>query len=134
MKNEIPPSTTIAPMAMMMAELPDRPLAPPLVELVTVGVAVVVVVGVETEGCGKPGESGLLWVWRGLTGGVVLWAPAKAGNARPSSAAETAIAVRAAATRAAVVRASIRTRDIRDIALMLSIPMLGDQAPHRAAD
>lgn len=61
MKNEMPPSTTIAPIAMMIAELPLNPLPlPAVVALVTVGTAVVVGVGIETLGCGNPGERGLL--------------------------------------------------------------------------
>jgi len=60
MNSEIPPSTTSAPIAMMIAELPFRPLALPAVLVdVIVGVAVVVV-GTETVGCGNPGANGLL--------------------------------------------------------------------------
>ena len=60
MNSEMPPSTMIAPIAMMNAELPLNPLPLPAVVVpVTVG-AVVVVVGIDTLGCGKPDERGLL--------------------------------------------------------------------------
>ena len=45
MNSEIPPSTTSAPMAMMIAELPLNPLPPPPVVVV-----VIVGVGVDVEG------------------------------------------------------------------------------------
>ena len=60
MKNEIPPSTTIAPTAMEIAELPLSPLPLPAVAVVWIVGVAVVVVGVETVGCGKPGESGFV--------------------------------------------------------------------------
>ncbi len=51
MKNEMPPSTTIAPIAMMTAELPDNPLPlPALVAVLIVGAPVVVGAGIETLG------------------------------------------------------------------------------------
>jgi hypothetical protein len=56
MNSEMPPRMTSAPTAIRIDELPLRPLAPPAE--VEVGVAVgaaVVVVGVGTLGCGKPG-------------------------------------------------------------------------------
>jgi len=60
MKNEIPPSTTIAPMAMMIAELPLKALPlPAVVVVLTVGAAVVVV-GVDTVCWGNPGNNGLV--------------------------------------------------------------------------
>jgi hypothetical protein len=50
----------MAPIAMMIAELPVNPLPPaPLVVAETVG-ATVVVVGIDTLGWGKPGVRGLL--------------------------------------------------------------------------
>lgn len=79
MKNEMPPSTTSAAIAMITADLPLNPLPlPALVVPVTFGTAVVVGVGVETLGCGKPGERGLLAcpptagdTWVPVTGTVV---------------------------------------------------------------
>src|SRR5437763_13291514 len=57
----MPPSTISAPIAMMIAELPLNPLPlPALVAVLIVGTAGVVEVGIETLGCGKPGERGLL--------------------------------------------------------------------------
>jgi len=56
----IPPRTIIAPIAMISAELPVKPLPLPAVVLVEiVGAAVVEVVGIDTLGWGKPGDSGL---------------------------------------------------------------------------
>ena len=46
---------------MMIAELPLKPLPlPAVVAVLIVGVAGVVVVGIETLGCGKPGVRGLV--------------------------------------------------------------------------
>jgi len=102
----------IAPIAMMIAELPLNPLPPPaFVLLVIVGTAVVVGVGIETLGCGKPGESGLLPGCALSDGGDVValavcvaavddCAPAAAGraSAAPRSAARTTrIAVKSVA-------------------------------------
>jgi hypothetical protein len=86
MNSEIPPSTTIAPIAMMIAELPVNPLPLPAVAVVWIVGVAVVEVGIETDGCGKPPLSGL-----------VVWAPADAGSVSatgPTSAtAETAPAI-----------------------------------------
>jgi hypothetical protein len=60
---------------MMIAELPVNPLPPPaLVVPVTVGTGVVVGVGIETLGCGKPGVRGLLPCppSDGVTGGAAV--------------------------------------------------------------
>jgi hypothetical protein len=55
----MPPSTMSAPMAMMIAEEPLKPLPLPAVAVVvTVGVAVVV--GVDTLCCGNPGANGFV--------------------------------------------------------------------------
>src|SRR5947209_11061610 len=57
----MPPSTIIAPIAITITELPVKPLPlPALVAVLIVGTAGVVVVGIETLGCGNPGDSGLL--------------------------------------------------------------------------
>ncbi len=50
MKIAIPPSTTIAPIAMMIAELPVNPLPLPAVAVVWIVGVAVVVVGIETDG------------------------------------------------------------------------------------
>jgi hypothetical protein len=82
MKNEMPPSRTIAPSAIAIVLLP---LSPPLLEDV---VGVVMIVGVEdvgtvTEGCGKLGASGF---------DRLPWARAAPGSA---TAAATAAAITA---------------------------------------
>ena len=88
MNSAIPPSTTIAPIAMITAELPLNALPPPAVAVVwTVGTAVVVV-GVETDGCGKPGVSG-------FDGAC---APDTAGNASAMPATAAAIPARTIST------------------------------------
>jgi hypothetical protein len=79
MNSEMPPSTTNAPIAITIAELPVNALPPPAVALVEI-VGVAVVVWVETDGCGNPCEKGLT---------VVDWATARVGHA---SAAETTAA------------------------------------------
>ncbi len=87
MNSEIPPSMTIAPIAMISAELPLKPLPLPAVGVdVTVGVTVVVE-GVETLCCGKPGDSGLV-VCTGDTG-VVFCASATEGSAKAAPRAMT---------------------------------------------
>ena len=78
----MPPSTTIAPIAMMIAEFPVRPLPDPAVVLVVIVGAAVVVVGIETLGCGKPGE-------RGLPLGDCAAAAGGSASATPRSAATT---------------------------------------------
>ena len=79
MKNEIPPSTTMAPMAMNRALLPLSPLEPDeLVEAfwMTVGVALVVDGVGET---GRPGDSALLpVVGTGMAGALLAGAAAVA--------------------------------------------------------
>jgi hypothetical protein len=50
MKNEIPPSTTSAPIAMMMAELPVNALPLPAVLVVEIVGTAVEVVGIDTLG------------------------------------------------------------------------------------
>ena len=51
MKNPIPPSTTTAPIAMKIAEPPENALPLPAAGVVlTVGAAVELVVGIETDG------------------------------------------------------------------------------------
>ena len=60
MNSEMPPKTTIAPIAMMIPELPLKPLPlPAVVPVVMVGVDVVAG-GVDTPGCGNPGASGFV--------------------------------------------------------------------------
>jgi hypothetical protein len=69
MKNEIPPSTTIAPATIAIALPPERPLSPE--EVVVVGVTFVVGVldvGAVTGPCGNPRDSGLL-DWATAAGG-----------------------------------------------------------------
>lgn len=82
MNSEIPPSTTIAPIAITIADVPLSPLAPPdVVEVaVTVGVAVVVGAGVDTLGCGKPG-------WSGFDPGDCASAAGGSTSADPATAA-----------------------------------------------
>ena len=94
MNREIPPSTTSAPIAMKSAELPLKPLPLPAVGVdadVIVGVTAVAV-GVETLGCGKPGDSGLV-VCTGDSG-VVLCACATEGSAKATPRATTTTAGR----------------------------------------
>ena len=76
MKIAIPPSTTIAPIAMMIAELPVNPLPLPAVAVVWIVGVAVVVVGIETDGWGNPPLSGL-----------VVWAPADEGSVSASGPA-----------------------------------------------
>ena len=72
---------------MMSAELPENALPPPAVALVvTVGAAVVVVVGIETEGCGKLGDSGFVGDCAAATAGSASDPPTRTSN-RPRSAA-----------------------------------------------
>jgi hypothetical protein len=76
MKNEMPPSTTIAPAAIAIALPPDRPLSGE--EVVVVGVTFVLGVldvGALTGPCGNPGDKGLL-----------DWATAAAGHASITAA------------------------------------------------
>lgn len=96
MKIEMPPSTTIAPIAMMSAELPLSPLLPPAVAVVWIVGVAVVDVGIETEGCGKPPLNGL-----------VVWAPADDGSVSasgPATARATITPARAAITPARTTR------------------------------
>jgi hypothetical protein len=79
MKNEMPPSTTSAPIAMMMAELPVKALPLPAVLVVEIVGTAVVVVGIDTLGCGNPGDRGLLPDCSGVTG-VLLVVCASAGD------------------------------------------------------
>jgi hypothetical protein len=58
MKNEMPPSTRNAPIAIPIAALLESPLEPAL-GVVTTGAAVVVVVGICDGESGTPGENGL---------------------------------------------------------------------------
>jgi len=95
MYSEIPPSTTIAPTAMMIAELPVNPLPLPAVAVVWIVGVAVVDVGIETEGCGKPGLRGL-----------VVWAPADAGNAAGPTSATAATAPATASAIASNTRRS----------------------------
>src|SRR6202035_679097 len=57
MKNEMPPRTTSAPIAIAIAPVPLSPLSLLVLVLLTVGVDVVVVV---TAGCGNPRANGLV--------------------------------------------------------------------------
>jgi hypothetical protein len=58
MNSEIPPRTTIAPIAITIAEVPLKPLPLPAVEVVVIVGVGVLVDGIDTLGCGNPGESG----------------------------------------------------------------------------
>ena len=104
MKIAIPPSTTIAPTAMMIAELPLSPLLPPAVAVVWIVGVAVVDVGIETEGCGKPPLSGL-----------VVWAPADAGSvsATGPTSATAATAPATATTPASNTRRTDLNRPLR---------------------
>ena len=89
---------------MTIAELPLNPLPlPALVAVLIVGTAGAVVVGIETLGCGKPGESGLLpcppsdGVTAVAAGAAVLAAVGDAADAADGST----IAAPRSATRAA---------------------------------
>jgi len=77
MKNEIPPSTTIAPIAMMIAELPLNPLPLPAVAVVWIVGGAVVLVWVETDGWGNPGVSGFDGDWAPAADGRASAAPAR---------------------------------------------------------
>lgn len=62
MKNEMPPSRTIAPIAIAIALLPLSPLLLEEVEEVVMIVGVEAV-GTVTDGCGKPGARGFDGPW-----------------------------------------------------------------------
>jgi hypothetical protein len=87
MKTAIPPSTTIAPIAMMSAELPLNALPPPAVAVVWIVGVAAVVVGVDTDCCGKPGVSGFdPGVWALATAGSASAAPTmSAGTIRTAA-------------------------------------------------
>src|SRR6476646_8652329 len=107
MNNEMPPSTMIAPIAMMNAELLLKP--PPLpapVVPVTVGATVVDVVGIDTLGCGKPGERGLPPGWAS-SDCVAAGACVAVVDAASAAGGSTSAAPRSAAKRS---RAAINAR------------------------
>ncbi len=73
----------MAPTAIAIAPPPLKALPLPAdVAVLTVGAAVVVVVGIETLGCGKPGESGLPL-------GACACASAAAGSTSPAVSSAT---------------------------------------------
>jgi hypothetical protein len=95
MKSEIPPSTTIAPIAIAIALPPLRPLLDPEVDEVELMIVGVVAVGIVAAGWGKPGES----AFDGpgvIRFGVDPWARALPGNAIAATIAAAAIRPRTA--------------------------------------
>jgi hypothetical protein len=98
MKNEIPPSTTSAPIAIAATLPPLRPLLDPDVEVLGLMIVGVVAVGIVAAGCGRPGASGFDGPGVGVIGLVDPWARAVDGRAN-AAVHRTAIAAGASRPR-----------------------------------